>query len=173
MWDDIEITPAVGKWHLAAHVRECFARFSLNFIEGSAEVDGEIMETLWSGLDLIAGITQGMSIAHRQEVLDDYINDSNWKKLLHLRKSSICQSLAPLTGCTAERLVQKWETAKADLQTTETAFNGLSSCLKPEWIVEWTRDEAKAMADRGDAMEIYDVALEKGRSVTGNVSEDI
>ena len=84
MWDDIEITAAVGKWHLAAHVRECFAKFSLNFIEGSAEVDGEIMETLWSGLDLVAGITQGMTIAHRQEVLDDYINDNNWKKLLNL-----------------------------------------------------------------------------------------
>ena len=86
MWNDIIITPAVGKWHLAAHVRECFAKFSLNFIEGSAEVEGEIMETLWSRLDVIAGITQGMTIAHRQEVLDDYINDSNWKKLLDLRK---------------------------------------------------------------------------------------
>jgi hypothetical protein len=77
------------------------------------------------------------------------------------------------TGCTAERLVQKWKTAKADLQTTEAAFNGLSSCLEPEWIVEWTRNEAKAMADRGDAMEIYDVALEKGMSLTGNTSKDI
>jgi hypothetical protein len=94
MWEDIDITPAVGKWHLAAHIRECFAKFSLNFIEGSAEVDGEIMETLWSGLDLVAGITQGMSIAHRQEVLDDYINDSNWKKLLHICKSYICHLLA-------------------------------------------------------------------------------
>jgi len=85
IWDDLDITAAVGKWHLAAHIRGCFAKFSLNFIEGSAQVDGEIMETLWSGLDLIAGITQGMTIAHRQEVLDDYINDSNWKKLLKLR----------------------------------------------------------------------------------------
>jgi len=85
IWDGIEITPAVGKWHLAAHVRECFSRFSLNFIEGSAEVDGEILETLWSGLDLVAGLTQAMSVAHRQEVLNDYINDSNWKKLLRIR----------------------------------------------------------------------------------------
>ena len=87
MWDRIVITPAVGKWHLAAHIRECFAKFSLNFIEGSAQVDGEIMETLWSGLDLIAGLMQVMSISHRQEVLDDYMNDSNWKKLLRIRKS--------------------------------------------------------------------------------------
>ena len=84
LWDDIEITAAVGKWHLAAHVQECFTKFSLNFIEGSAEVDSKIMEMLWSSLDLVVGITQGMTIAHHQEVLDDYINDNNWKKLLNL-----------------------------------------------------------------------------------------
>lgn len=88
LWEGIDITPAVGKWHLAAHIRECFAQFSLNFVEGSAEVDGEILETLWSKLDEIAGLTQGMSIAHRQEVLDDYMNDSNWKKLLNIRMFS-------------------------------------------------------------------------------------
>ena len=87
--EGMDITPAVGKWHLAAHVRECFAKFSLNFVEGSAEVDGEIMETLWSGLDLVAGLTQAMSVAHRQEVLDDYINDSTWKKLLQISTPSI------------------------------------------------------------------------------------
>src|SRR5229473_6218370 len=87
--EGVDITPAVGKWHLAAHVRECFTKFSLNFIEGSAEVDGEIIETLWSGLDLVAGLTQAMSVAHWQEVLDDYINDSNWKKLLRICTPSI------------------------------------------------------------------------------------
>ena len=69
---------------MAAHVQKCFAKFSLNFIEGFAEVDGKIMEILWSSLDLVVGITQCMTIAHRQEVLDDYINDNNWKKLLNL-----------------------------------------------------------------------------------------
>src|SRR3984885_3400822 len=85
IWDDLDITAIVGKWHLAAHIQGCFAKFSLNFIEGSTQVDGKIMETLWSSLNLIARITQGMTIAHQQEVLDDYINDSNWKKLLKLR----------------------------------------------------------------------------------------
>src|ERR1700738_4179582 len=69
--DSKEITGAIGKWHLAAHIPECFAWFTLNFIKGAAEVDGKILETLWSGLDQVAGLTQAMSIAHRQEVLDD------------------------------------------------------------------------------------------------------
>jgi len=83
-WEELEITPAVGKWHLAAHVSECFHKFSLNFIEGAAEVEGEIMETLWSVLDEVAGMTQGMSLAHRQEVLDNYMNDSNWCKIIRI-----------------------------------------------------------------------------------------
>lgn len=83
LWDDIRIVPAVGKFHLGAHIRECFYKFSLNFIEGAAQVDGEILETLWSVMDNVAGLTQGMSLAHRQEVLDNYMNDSNWKKMLN------------------------------------------------------------------------------------------
>jgi Kyakuja-Dileera-Zisupton transposase len=44
--DSMEITGAVGKWHLAAHIVECFPKFSLNFVKGAGEVKGEILETL-------------------------------------------------------------------------------------------------------------------------------
>jgi Kyakuja-Dileera-Zisupton transposase len=86
LYDSMEITGAVGKWHLAAHIPECFPKFSLNFVEGSGEVEGEILETLWSGLDEIAGMTQAMSIAHHQEVIDEYMNDSNWRKIIRMRR---------------------------------------------------------------------------------------
>lgn len=88
LWDPLEITAAVGKWHLAAHIADCFHKFSLNFVEGAGQVEGEILETLWSVLDDVAGITQSMSEAHRQEVLDDYMNDSNWKKMVRISKYS-------------------------------------------------------------------------------------
>ena len=84
LWELLHITPAVGKWHLAAHIKECFHKFSLNFVEGAGEVDGEILETLWAVLDDVAGITQNMLEAHRQEVLNDYMNDSNWKKMVRI-----------------------------------------------------------------------------------------
>jgi hypothetical protein len=83
----LEITGAVGKWHLAAHIVECFSKFSLNFVEGAGQVDGEIMETLWSPLDEVSGLTQAMSVAHRQEVLDAYMNDSNWRKIVRIGES--------------------------------------------------------------------------------------
>lgn len=80
--NDLDIICAIGKFHLGAHIKECFPLFSLNFVHGSAQVDGEILETLWSNLNKVAGSTRGMSQAHRQEVLDNYMNDSNWKKLV-------------------------------------------------------------------------------------------
>jgi hypothetical protein len=89
LWDSLEITGAVGKWHLATHIAECFPKFTLNFVEGAGQVEGEILETLWSGLDEITGLAQAMSIAHHQEVIDEYMNDSNWRKLLRSGNSQI------------------------------------------------------------------------------------
>ena len=80
--DDLEVVTAIGKFHLGGHIRECFPLFSLNFVQGAGQLDGEILETLWSSLNKVAGQTRGMSQAHRQEVLDNHMNDSNWKKLI-------------------------------------------------------------------------------------------
>ena len=43
-------------------------------------IDGEIMETLWSGMNKVSVAARSMTKAHRQETLDDYMRDSNWKK---------------------------------------------------------------------------------------------
>ena len=77
-----DLIPAVGKFHLAAHVPSCFARFSLNFVQGAGQLDGEILETLWSEFNKVSASTCSMSKAHRAEVYDDHMRDSNWKKLV-------------------------------------------------------------------------------------------
>ena len=60
--------PAVGKWHLGTYVVDCFPKFSLNFIQGIGQVDGEILETLWSTTNKVAGTTQAMGKSHQSEV---------------------------------------------------------------------------------------------------------
>lgn len=88
---------AIGKFHLGGHIEECFPLFSLNFVHGAAQVDGEILETLWWPINKIAGITRAMSKAHRREILDDNMYDSNWKKWVGIGKCvSYIRSLAPL-----------------------------------------------------------------------------
>ncbi|KAG1866103.1 hypothetical protein F4604DRAFT_1881801 [Suillus subluteus] len=78
----IKILPAIGKFHLSTHKLLCFPRFSLNFITGAGHIDGEILETLWAPFNKISPTARSMTLAHRKEVLDDHMRDSNWKKLV-------------------------------------------------------------------------------------------
>jgi hypothetical protein len=83
---DMKLLGAVGKFHLADHVDSCFSKWTLNFMKGAGHIDGEIMETLWSGMNNVSGAARLMSKAHRQETLDDYMRDSNWKKTVGIGK---------------------------------------------------------------------------------------
>lgn len=85
---DMDIIAAIGKFHLSAHIRACFAFFSLNFVQGAGQVEGEICETLWADFNPVASTARGMSKAHRREVLDDFMRDSNWKKLVGIGELS-------------------------------------------------------------------------------------
>ncbi|KAG1721504.1 uncharacterized protein EDB91DRAFT_1240303 [Suillus paluster] len=84
-----KILPAVGKFHLSAHKLQYFPRFSLNFMTGARHIDGEILETLWAPFNKISPTARSMSLAHRKEVLDDHMRDSNWKKLVGIGKSNL------------------------------------------------------------------------------------
>lgn len=65
---------------------------------------------------------------------------------------------------TAETLMRKFEKAKDGVKTTGAAFRELSARLEPTLITDWTQAEEVAMRKRGKALEIYDVALDKGMS---------
>ena len=82
--DGMTICGGIGQFHVHGHQDSCFARFAPNFIVGAGQVDGEIIETLWANLNLIAGSTRHMSVAHRREIMDAHMNDSNWKKLVRM-----------------------------------------------------------------------------------------
>ena len=83
---EMKIFGAIGKFHLADHVDSCFSKWTLNFMKGSGHIDGEIMETLWSGMNKVSEAARSMSRAHRQETLDDYMRDANWKKKVGISK---------------------------------------------------------------------------------------
>ena len=53
----MSLVPAVGKWYLGVHVPDCFPKYSLNFVDGIGQIDGEILETLWWPIDKVVGIT--------------------------------------------------------------------------------------------------------------------
>src|SRR5712664_3453068 len=90
----MELLVAVGKFHLSAHIRECFVLYSLNFIYGSGQLDGEILETLWSPFNFISAPARTMSMASCLQLYDDYMRDSNWKKIVAIGQSPFTQ-MAP------------------------------------------------------------------------------
>ena len=88
---EMKVLGAIGKFHLADHVDSCFSKWSLNFMKGAGHIDGEIMETLWSGMNKVSAAARTMTKAHRQETLDDYMRDSNWKKTVRIGRFIIVE----------------------------------------------------------------------------------
>src|SRR5260221_1529890 len=93
--DSLELRFGIGLFHIHGHQDTCLARYSPSFIEGGRQIDGETIEMLWALLNEISRSTRGMLTSHRREVIDDHINDSNWKKLVDLGR-------LPLTGTASE-----------------------------------------------------------------------
>lgn len=84
----------IPKMHALAHVEDCQYLYSLNFTPGSGRTDGEAPERNWAALNPLSMSTREMNSAHRHEVLEDHMNEINFKKMITLRTSTpITQSL--------------------------------------------------------------------------------
>ena len=84
--DNLELRLAIGLFLIHGHQDACLPRYLPSFIEGARQIDGETIEALWAPLNEISRSTRGMSRLHRKEVIDDHMNDSNWKKLVNVGK---------------------------------------------------------------------------------------
>ncbi|KAI6014642.1 hypothetical protein EDC04DRAFT_2953252 [Pisolithus marmoratus] len=144
----LEIVPAVGKFHLAAHKLSCFPRYSLNFIKGAGHLDGEILETLWAPFNKISPTAKSMTQAHRQEVYDDHMRDSNWKKLVGMGKFFFSWRGFP-------SLLKKYKNSNKCLEEMNEAYEQLTAVLDPDKVARWESDALRAEADRGEALDIY------------------
>jgi hypothetical protein len=146
---NMTIEKAIGQFHIHGHQDDCFPKYSPNFIPGMGQVDGEIIETLWSQLNEVSGSTRSMSAFHRRETLNDHMNDSNWKKLLRM----------------VSALSRKFKLATRQRIIAEEAFLELTDSADPDMVKEWEAAETKALEGRLinlDGMKIFDVSLNKG-----------
>jgi Kyakuja-Dileera-Zisupton transposase len=137
--------------------------FSLNWIRGIGQIDGEIVETLWWPIDKVANITRAMTKAHRREVLDDVMYDSNWKKWIGIGKFYVYViQFIDLRDLLVSSLVRKYRNAVQGFAETKLPFDQLTKILDSEWVKEWRIAEEKALSQRGDHMRIYDVNTASG-----------
>ncbi|KAI0257980.1 hypothetical protein BC834DRAFT_837287, partial [Gloeopeniophorella convolvens] len=143
----LKLRYVIGLFHIHGHQDTCLARFSPSYTHATRQVDGEIIETLWSILNNISRSTRGMSLVHRAEVLDAHMNYSNWKKLIK----------------TVPFMLKRWKRVQEGLPLSEVAFVGLSQRF-PTMIGIWALQEADAQSHRWEnpeAMDIYETKTKK------------
>lgn len=168
--DDVEILRAIGLFHVHGHIDSCYARYAPSFIEGAGQIDGEVLETLWAVLNMIHSSIRRMSTSHRREVLDDHMNDSNWKKLVGMGERSFCTSRCGNNALTwhimlVARLCKKLPTAVDSAREAKGAFELITATADPQKVSEWERQAKEAQRNRNlhpEAMDIYDIKATDG-----------
>jgi len=164
--ENLELRLAIGLFHIHGHQDTCLARYSPSFVEGGRQIDGETIETLWAPLNEISRSTRGMSTSHRREVIDDHMNDSNWKKLVGAGKFPAI--LSALTGSHKDSAVnavcKRYRKALSGATLSAAAFESINSSATSESIQAWSTEEAHAQRERARdvaAMDIYDIKMKR------------
>ncbi|KIK74153.1 hypothetical protein PAXRUDRAFT_176543, partial [Paxillus rubicundulus Ve08.2h10] len=158
---EMEIVPGIGIWHpggisilthVHGHQPQCFSRYAPLYIEGAGWIDGEVIETLWSILNVVSASTRGMSSPHRQELLDFQMNDSNFMKIIHMGR----------------HLSAKWKNALSASRAAGRAFDSLDSGV-PEaerrHRMDMERAALNVRVDDPSAMDIFQLKTNKAASI--------
>lgn len=72
----------VPKFHLAAHIEGCADKFSFNWTKNVGRTCGELVESNWASLGLLAYSTREMGFGHRRDTINDAMSDWNWRKAI-------------------------------------------------------------------------------------------
>ncbi|KEP46100.1 hypothetical protein V565_218900, partial [Rhizoctonia solani 123E] len=70
---------AVPKYHLSAYIDSCYARFSLNNMEGVGRLDAKGCERAWASLNQASGSTSEKGPGARIDSINHCMNDWNWR----------------------------------------------------------------------------------------------
>ena len=140
----LELRTGIGLFHIHGHQDSCLPRFSPSYIPGARQVDGEIIETLWAPLNDISRSLCGMTLFHRQEVLDAHMNHSNWKKMVRIGMCPI--SIHYMFICsyiTVPTLLRRWTALEDGLELSVETFQALCDRFQPR-IQKWLQEERAA-----------------------------
>ncbi|KAI9428962.1 hypothetical protein H4582DRAFT_1828355 [Lactarius indigo] len=146
----LQLRTGIGLFHIHGHQDSCLPRFSPSYIPGAKQVDGEIIETLWAPLNNISRSIRGMSLAHRQEVLDAHMNHSNWKKMVRIVPS----------------LLKRWKRMDNGIDLSAEILDTLNARFKKK-TKQWLKAESHAQSNRHEdptLMDIYDTVTSKAPS---------
>ncbi|KAJ7017197.1 hypothetical protein C8F04DRAFT_1200847 [Mycena alexandri] len=72
----------IPKMHIHSHTLASQVLFSLNFLLGAGQTDGEDIERPWANLGGVATSTREMGPGARRDTLDSHLSYWNWSKLI-------------------------------------------------------------------------------------------
>ncbi|KAF5338268.1 hypothetical protein D9611_014611 [Ephemerocybe angulata] len=146
---DLVMDFLIGLFHVHGHKEECLHRFAPTYYPGGAINSGEILESLWSTLNGAANMTRNMTLAHRSEMLDACMLDSNWRKL---------------QGMVAY-LIRRLDESTADQDMAAVAFQKLDTTASDAQRTAWTQlmDTANnnCSATNNESMDAYNMNIQK------------
>ena len=149
---NLVIDAAIGLFHVHGHKDTCFFRYATSFIPGAAVVAGEILESLWSTLNTVTPAMRTATLAHRAEIMDDHMTDSNHKKLLGIGECKYLFIITNLMVVVAKSLVERYnqsvETSNTANQYYEKLIKGINSKDIREWDIQIQDTENNRMHDR-------------------------
>lgn len=148
MPESLEVIQAIGLFHVHGHKSDCLHRYATTYIPGLAVIDGEIVETLWAVLNKTARSTRGATIAHRTEVLDDHMGDSNWKKIINMGIFHPSHLLCCSNILKASTIVKKYQRATREQAEVSIYFESLTESCPQDLVPIWTREIEAAEAER-------------------------
>ncbi|KAF8240651.1 hypothetical protein L208DRAFT_1514834, partial [Tricholoma matsutake] len=146
--EGLKITGAIGDF-VVGHVDDCLPRYTLVYVPGSGVIDGEIVETLWAVLNKTSRSAKGVTMAHRNEILDDHMNHLNWKKPIGMKLS----------------LVQKMKWAINLLKGPEESYKKLTESVVPADLEAWQEGEMTAQQNwdkNVKSMDYYALKCKRG-----------
>ncbi|KAI9068666.1 hypothetical protein FKP32DRAFT_1561201, partial [Trametes sanguinea] len=77
----------IPKFHAPAHTLLCSIYRSYNYTPGVGNTDGEASERIWAAFNALAIRAKEMSVGHRHDVINDFLNDLNVRRVHSLPKS--------------------------------------------------------------------------------------
>jgi hypothetical protein len=120
-------------------------------------------------MNKVSGAARSMSKAHRQETLNDYMRDANWKKTVGISGFFSTHNGSYFTYCflLVPTLLTKHKRSQNGLDSTQPAFDELTkSCLLQKLPIKaWKSAEHLAMRNRGNQLRIFDISHEKAPSL--------
>ncbi|KAH9476591.1 hypothetical protein JR316_0010503 [Psilocybe cubensis] len=123
---NITLLPAIPKLHEPMHNQSNHQMYSLNFIPGVGQTDGECPERVWAPHNSLANATKTQGPGSRQDTLDDHFGFWNWQKYTSM-------------GTT---LLRRYRDAIAQRNIQTEGHKGFSESIKAvnsELLVRWEK----------------------------------